>query len=169
MKPCESNMTIVERRTNYPNALGRLNLPDYDQWAPALLEKLEKRGSVIGGMVDRTMLPQRDMSIVVEDDLRSRLNQQLTSSPIFPLIDRPKPLIDFIKERSPIVPRKSLLGAFGLVGQTTRNIPRPFQKVRIDRTRNLTRFPSAVGSDVSGPFRGIWPSKDYSKRMSIVM
>jgi len=91
-------MPIVEEGINYPTVLGRRNIP-----------------STIIRVEPIARLPMALVGGETPVHLAQRLRAQLTKYPIIPILDRPHPVLDAIKEMVPIVPRVKLLGAFGIV------------------------------------------------------
>ena len=171
------NRTIREDNDNYPMGLGPKNRPKRSSWNPfAKFASIGSIPSVIAGVKDRQLLPQivgfkngmpvksksPSKSIPIDhDDVSTRglsaVSAQITKSPIFPLLDRPKPIIDMIKSRSTVVERVKLLGKFGLLGQTqNRNIPVPQMLTRTvptyGRGTSIATIPSVSGI-ISGPNR----------------
>jgi len=160
---------IVEHGTNFPRSLGFKKYP-FTKTRPANMP-IANMGSAIGGIRDRTLLPQSTsigdaLSVYIDDDVRDKgaFDKQLTSRPVFPLFDRIKPFIDSIKSRAPMLDRRKVLGSFGLVGQghnpsrrmalpgVGKNIPTPWKKREWSATRNIANLPSVVGNIlVSGP------------------
>jgi len=173
-----------ERETNFPGVLGRKNYPREGQWSGGPLRSIASMPSAVGGVGHKGILPQRSMhglrretrkmSVYAEDAIRfknAQMGAQLTGRAIFPLFDRPKPLIQSIKERAPIISRTKLLGAFGLVGQASsagmrpvlpasgRNIANPRGARRWPATMGVARMPSVVADTLtSGPRRTMHPS-----------
>jgi len=91
-------MPIVEDRTNYPTVLGYRNIP----WTGIRVKPIAR-------------LPMALVGGETPVHLAQRLRAQLTRYPIFPVLDRPHPVLDAIKGMAPIVPRVRLLGAFGII------------------------------------------------------
>jgi len=169
--------TIREDNDNYPSGLGFKNRPKRTSWSP--FSKFAGIGSIpstIGGVKDRQLLPQivgfiggksvksksPSKSIPIDhDDVSTRglsaVSAQITKSPIFPLLDRPKPIIDKLKFRNTIIERVKLIGKFGLVGQAlNKNIPTPQMLTRTvpkyGRGTTIANIPSVSGV-ISGPNR----------------
>jgi len=88
-------MPIVENGRNVPSRVGRKNLPTERPWPAG--RRLADLPSARGIGREPPLLPQ------------------LTKYPIVPLLDRPKPVLQWVRTRNPIVPRVKILGAFGLV------------------------------------------------------
>lgn len=173
-----------ERETNFPRVLGRKNYPREGQWSGGPLRSIASMPSAVGGVGHKGILPQRrmhglrkesrKMSVYAEDAIRyknAQLGAQLTGRAIFPLFDRPKPLIQTLKERAPVISRTKLLGAFGLVGQASsagmrpvlpgsgRNLANPRGSRRWPATMGIARMPSVVADTLtSGPRRTMHPS-----------
>jgi len=109
-------MVIQEpiKRINYPRALGRRNLPRgyLESVGVSNLPWIEIREKPIAE------LPIALIRGEVPIHLAQRLRGQLTKYPIIPVLDRPHPVLEAIKERAPIVPRVKLLGAFGIIDPT---------------------------------------------------
>jgi len=110
-----SGLTIVEEGRNLPSILGRKNIPTTKSWPPGRI--LARLPAVRGLGREPPLLPQKsEISVQVDEEVKSHsLQGQLTKYPIFPILDRPKPLLQWIKMRSPLIPRVKILGAFGLV------------------------------------------------------
>ena len=174
-----------ERETNFPGVLGKKNYPREGKWPGGPLRSIASMPSAVGGVGHKGILPQkltghigrretRKMSVYTEDALRfknAQMGAQLTGRAIFPLFDRPKPLIQTLKERAPIISRTKLLGAFGLVGQASaagmrpvlpasgRNIANPRGSRRWPATMGIARMPSVVADSLtSGPRRTMHPA-----------
>ena len=173
-----------EREPNFPRVLGRKNYPREGQWSGGPLRSVASMPSAVGGVGHKGILPQRKMhglrresrkmSVYTEDEVRyknAQLGAQITGHAIFPLFDRPKPLIQPIKERAPIISRTKLLGAFGLVGQASsagmrpvlpasgRNIASPWGPRKWPATMGVARMPSVVADSLtSGPRRTMHPA-----------
>jgi len=108
-----SGLPIVEEGKNYPSVLGRKNVPSTKSWPPGRV--LARLPAVRGLGREPSLLPQ-EISVQVDEDVKSHsLQGQLTKYPIFPLLDRPTPILDWLKMRSPLIPRAKVLGAFGLI------------------------------------------------------
>lgn len=111
-------MAILEHGSNFPDVLGRKNVPDAKSWPTD--RRLADVPSVRGIGRDQ-WLPQAgvttDISVVAdrESTVHNLLAKQLTKRPIVPFFDRPTPLIDRIKARAPLIPRTKLLGVLGIV------------------------------------------------------
>lgn len=117
----------------------------------------------------------KGLNVNIDDDVRFQnqiFSRQLTSRPIAPMFDRPKPIIDLLKSRSTLIPRRKAGGAFGLVGQRSRgsrrmtlpmarNIPTPWKTRKWPATANVARLPSAVGI-LSGPSNTQYPLRALS-------
>jgi len=105
-------MVIQEpiKRINYPEALGRRNLPRgyLESVGVSNLPWIEVRERPIAE------LPIALIRGEVPVHLAQRLRGQLTKYPIIPFLERPHLLLDAIKGREPIVPRVKLLGALGI-------------------------------------------------------
>jgi len=164
---------VTEHGTNYPTPLGFINKPAKASWSPfSKFAGIGSIPSVITGIMDRQLRPQffgrtagvpRKALSVDHDDYSSRglgaISAQLTQGPIFPVLDRPKPLIDYIKVRIPLIERAKLLGSFGLVGQVmNRNIPtpramqHPAGSLQYPRGSGVKNIPSVMGI-ISGGHR----------------
>lgn len=182
--------------TNYPGKLGRKNYPSTKSWPEQAVRRVASMPSAIGGTGHKGLLPQglpprgtglirgtarkgRGYGRPLTDEERrarhasvmsdgKRMDAQITEHPIFPLLDRQKPLIDSVKERAPWVKRSKLLGSFGLVGQREfsrggvgRNIPDPRSTLKIRAGEDTARIPSVMGVGY-GPHRTMAPQKDLS-------
>ncbi|MBA7607187.1 hypothetical protein ES703_14345 [subsurface metagenome] len=111
-------MPILEHGSNFPDVLGRKNVPVAMSWPEG--RRLSEVPSVRGIGRDQ-WLPQAgvdtDISVVAdrESTVHNLLAKQLTKRPIVPLLDRPTPLINRIKARATLVRRTKLLGVLGIV------------------------------------------------------
>jgi len=140
-------MVVVEEGRNLPSVLGRRNLPTERAWP--VTRRLATIPAVRGLGREPPLLPQRDISVQVDEDVKSHsLQGQLTKYPIFPILDRPKPLLQWVKMRSPIIPRVKILGAFGLVDP----------QLRIAEGRPIGSIPKPM-SILSGPRHPMSPQK----------
>jgi len=101
-------MPIVEEGRNLPSVLGRRNIPVEKPWP--VTRVLAKLPAVRGLGREPSLLPQGDISVQTDE-----IQSQLAKHPIFPIFDRPKPLLQWVKMRAPLVPRTKILGTFGLV------------------------------------------------------
>jgi hypothetical protein len=108
-------MSIVEDGRNLPRVLGRKNVPAEKPWPVGRV--LANLPAVRGLGREPSLLPQRtEISVQPDEDVKSHsLQGQLTRHPILPILDRPKPLLSWVKARSPLIPRTKVLGAFGIV------------------------------------------------------
>ena len=128
-----SRLPIVEEGRNFPTVLGRKNIPTTKSWPPGRI--LARLPMVRGLGREPPLLPQKsEISVQVDEDVKVHsLQGQLTKYPIFPILDRPTPVLDWLKSRSPIIPRVKLIGAFGVVDpqytwspeRPIGNIPKP--------------------------------------------
>ena len=168
---------VLRGGRNYAEGMGIINPPKRASWDPSQrFGSLGNIPSAIGGIKDRQLLPQtvgfiRGRAIkskvpskaipIDHDDWSARglgtVSGQITKAPIFPVLDRPKPLIDFLKFRDLKVERVRIFGQFGLMGQVkNRNIPVPQSLTRtripIPKGTTIANFPSAIGIK-SGPSR----------------
>lgn len=105
---------------------------------------------------------------------------QLAKYPVVPALDRPKPVLDWIKGRAPIIPRVKLLGVFGILdpeeedvrGQrfgaggyggrysVERRIPKPYPvKYAWPVEKPIARIPSVIGTVPSGAMRTVLPQR----------
>jgi len=125
---------------------------------------------------------QRGQIAVHTENMEYR--EQLTEYPIIPLLDRPKPVLDWVKGRAPIIPRVKLLGAFGVVdpslaaqrygargagGQYSveRRIPKPYPvKYTWPVGKAIEKLPS-VASILHGPERTViaQPLRDVVRKV----
>ena len=74
------------------------------------------RGLIIG--TARKLLERGRGVPLTEEERKARhkaIFGEVTSYPIFPILDRPHPLLDWVKERDTIIPRVKILGAAGVV------------------------------------------------------
>jgi len=137
-------LVVVEEKTNYPTTLGYRNRPKTKMWP--IGRKIAEVPSVLGIGREPSLLPQ----INVEHDYETKVhnvNYQLTKSPIFPILDRPKPVLEFVKTRSPILSRRKLLGVFGVLDPQAMTWP---------AGRRIGELPSVM-SILSGPRRTVHP------------
>jgi len=141
-------MVVVEEGRNLPSVLGRRNLPTERAWP--VTRRLATIPAVRGLGREPPLLPQRaDISVQVDEDVKSHsLQGQLTKYPIFPILDRPRPLLQWVKMRSPLIPRVKILGAFGLVDP----------QLRIAEERPIGSIPKPM-SILSGPRHPMSPQK----------
>jgi hypothetical protein len=70
---------------------------------------------------------------------------QLTEHPIFPVFDRPHPVLDAVKARAPLVPRTKLIGVFGIL-----------DPAEWAAGANIASLPSVLGI-IPGPERTMHP------------
>jgi len=113
---------------------------------------------------------------------------QLTKHSVFPMLDRPKPVFDFAKTWTPVVPRVKLLGVFGILdpdeedyrsqrygarssgGQYSveRRIPRPYpaSKFRWPPEKDIARIPAIgiLGGAYPVDSRTLSPQKDVTRQ-----
>jgi len=142
-----SNLPIVEEGRNLPSVLGRRNLPAGKSWPIGRV--LAKVPMVRGLGREPPLLPQSEISVQTDEDVKSHSIQgQITKYPIFPILDRPKPLLQWVKMRSPLIPRVKVLGAFGLVDP----------QLKISETRQIGGIPKPM-SILSGPRHPLSPQK----------
>lgn len=116
------------------------------------LERLKRHKAMYG----------RDLSIQAEEaqmQMNAQYNTQMTNYPILPLLDRPHPVLDAIKASATIVPRTKLLGTFGIIDPTEKNIPTPWGPRTWPTGAEVGRLPSVIqtGAGVSGPTRTMHP------------
>ena len=116
------------------------------------LERLKRHREMYG----------RDLSIQAEEaqtQMNAQYNAQMTKYPIIPLLDRPHPVLDAIKASATVIPRTKLLGAFGIIDPTERNIPTPWGPRTWPPGVDVGRLPSVVqtGVGASGPTRTMHP------------
>lgn len=138
-------MPIVEEGTNYPPELGYTNWP-----------RTDVRSGFIG---PQAMALARGETPV---HLAQRIRAQMANYPIIPVIDRPHPLLDMVKQRPTVIPRLKLIGAFGIVdpAQTEYNIPRPYPRpMGWPAGKAISTIPSVIAdiSGASGPERTTHP------------
>lgn len=108
-------------------------------------------------------------------------NAQMTKYPIVPVLDRPHPVLDWVKTRSPLLPRVKLIGAFNIVDPSDfsaqrygagsaggnysreRRLPQPYPYTKFvwDPRKDIARLPSVaiVGSHPTPPTRQLSPEK----------
>ena len=142
-----SNLPIVEEGRNLPSVLGRRNIPTERPWP--ITRRLATIPAVRGLGREPPLLPQRDISVQVDEDVKSHnIQGQLTKYPIFPILDRPKPILDWLKARNTLIPRAKLIGAFGLVDP----------QLRIAEERPIGTIPKPM-SILSGPRHPMSPQK----------
>jgi len=140
-------MVVVENGRNLPSVLGRRNLPTEKPWP--VTRVLARLPAVRGLGREPSLLPQSEISVQVDEEVKSHsLQSQLTKYPIFPILDRPKPLLQWVKMRSPLIPRVKVLGAFGLVDP----------QLKISETRQIGEIPKPM-SVLSGPRHPLSPQK----------
>ena len=143
-------MVIIEEGLNFPGVLGRKNRPATRSWG--IGRPFANIPSVRDQGRDPSLLPEEvnpEIHIAgeYETDVHNANSAQLTKHAIFPLLDRPKPFIQKIKSRAPLIPRSKLLGVFGLVGQGKWDWP---------RDKPLATIPKAM-SILSGPEHPVHP------------
>lgn len=103
---------------------------------------------------------------------KTQFKSQLTEHPVFPLLDRPKPIIEALEEYVPIIPRVKVMGALGLLGQRfkarggpygeERRIPKPYpyEKFTWGVGKNIARIPSVIARDITpGPEHTVSPQR----------
>ena len=140
-------MVVVENGRNLPSVLGRRNLPTEKPWP--VTRVLARLPAVRGLGREPSLLPQSEISVQVDEEVKSHsLQSQLAKHPIFPILDRPKPLLQWVKMRSPLIPRVKVLGAFGLVDPQYTWPPE----------RQIGNIPKPM-SILSGPRQPLHPSK----------
>ena len=116
------------------------------------LERLKRHREMYG----------RDLSIQAEEaqtQMNAQYNAQMTKYPIIPLLDRPHPVLDAIKASATVIPRTKLLGAFGIIDPTEKNIPPPWGPRTWPPGAEVGRLPSVIqtGVGASGPTRTMHP------------
>jgi len=102
------------------------------------------------------------MAVYTEEEIHSQNIQyrhQIARYPIIPLIDRPHPLLDWVKARAPIIPRTKLIGVFGIVDP--KNIPKPWGPMEWPEEAEVARLPSVIGI-LPGPTRTMHPKRTIS-------
>jgi len=128
-------LTITEEGRNLPKILGRRNLPSVKSWP--VTRRLADLPTVRDLGRTPPLLPQGTI-----------LQRQLTKYPIIPILDRSKPLLQWVKTRRPLIPRTKILGAFGVVDP--RDVWPP--------ERQIGDIPKPM-SVLSGPRHPLHPSK----------
>lgn len=115
---------------------------------------------------------QRGGLSIVSDNMNYKADYkgQMAKYPIFPVLDRPKPILAAIKEFSPIIPRVKFLGVFNIIDppelaggdfSAGRRYAKPYPWTKFkswDPKRNIANIPSVTARDlVSGPERSVSP------------
>jgi len=161
-------MTILEEGSNFPSVLGRKTYPKTEIRRGPIADKAM---ALIGGetpvhlaqLLRRPLIekirPREPLSVVGEEMVHTSLEPQITKYPIFPILSRSHPILDIIKDRTTVLPRVKLLGAFGLVDptQVEKNIPRPWVRDTIwPPGKEIARIPAVLGI-IPGPVKTVLP------------
>jgi hypothetical protein len=111
----------------------------------------------------------------------SQMDSQMAKNPTIPVLNRPHPVLDWVKTRKPLVPRVKLIGTFNIVDPSDFNAqrygarsaggeynrerrlpqPYPYTKFVWDPTKDIARLPSVavIGSHPTPPTRQLSPEK----------
>lgn len=126
-------MVIKQDSSNIPDSVGRRNIPKTKRWGPGV--SIARAPSARGIGRSPPLLPQ------------------VTEEPVIPILDRPHPFLDWVKNRETMVDRQKLIGQLGVVDP---------DKVTWPREREIATIPSVI-SILSGPERTLHPKKKKTR------